>query len=60
MPNITAVKMRKSKPSKQSRIRRMTVVGGEKELHSMGEKRSRDEGMCSQSSVSMSGYKKQV
>lgn len=34
VPNITDVKMKKSSPSKHSRIRRMTVVGGEKELHS--------------------------
>lgn len=34
VPNMTDVKMRKSRPSKQSRMRRITVVGGEKELHS--------------------------
>lgn len=30
VPNITDVKMRKSSPSKHSRMRRITVVGGEK------------------------------
>lgn len=34
VPNITDVKMRKSRASKHNRIRRITVVGGEKELHS--------------------------
>lgn len=34
VPNITDVKMRKSSPSKHRRMRRITVVGGEKELHS--------------------------
>lgn len=34
VPNITDVKMRKSSASKHSRMSRMTVVGGEKELHS--------------------------
>lgn len=34
VPNMTDVKMRKSSPSKQSKMRRITVVGGEKELHS--------------------------
>lgn len=34
VPNITEVKMRKRRPSKQRRMRRMTVAGGEKELHS--------------------------
>lgn len=34
VPNITDVKMRKSRASKHSRMSRMTVVGGEKELHS--------------------------
>lgn len=34
MPNITEVKMRKRRPSKHRSIRRMTVAGGEKELHS--------------------------
>lgn len=33
VPNITDVKMRKSRASKHSRMSRMTVVGGEKELH---------------------------
>lgn len=37
VPNITDVKMRKSSPSKHSRMRRITVVGGEKELHSARE-----------------------
>lgn len=37
VPNITDVKMRKSRASKHSRMSRMTVVGGEKELHSVGE-----------------------
>lgn len=36
MPNITEVKMRKRRPSKHSSMRRMTVAGGEKELHSGG------------------------
>lgn len=30
VPNITDVKMRKSSPSKHSRMSRITVVGGEK------------------------------
>lgn len=30
VPNMTAVKMRKRRPSKQRRMRRMTVAGGEK------------------------------
>lgn len=34
VPNMTDVKMRKSSPSKHRRMRRITVVGGEKELHS--------------------------
>lgn len=34
VPNITDVKMRKSSASKHSKMRRITVVGGEKELHS--------------------------
>lgn len=33
MPNITEVKMRKRRPSKHRSMRRMTVTGGEKELH---------------------------
>lgn len=31
---MTAVKIRKRRPSKQRRMRRMTVAGGEKSLHS--------------------------
>lgn len=31
---MTAVKIRKRRPSKQRRMRRMTVAGGEKLLHS--------------------------
>lgn len=40
VPNITEVKMRKRRPSKHRRMRRMTVAGGEKVLHSgvVGEK----------------------
>lgn len=38
VPNMTAVKIRKRRPSKHRRMRRMTVAGGEKLLHS-------DEGM---------------
>ncbi len=34
VPNITEVKMRKRRPSKHRSMRRMTVAGGEKELHS--------------------------
>lgn len=34
--------MRKRRPSKHRRMRRMTVAGGEKELHS-GERRDREE-----------------
>lgn len=34
VPNITEVKMRKRRPSKHRRMRRMTVAGGEKVLHS--------------------------
>lgn len=37
VPNITEVKMRKSSASKHNRMSRMTVVGGEKELHSARE-----------------------
>lgn len=33
VPNITEVKMRKRRASKHKRMRRITVVGGEKELH---------------------------
>lgn len=36
MPNITEVKMRKRRPSKHRKMRRMTVAGGEKVLHSRG------------------------
>lgn len=36
MPNITEVKMRKRRPSKHRSMRRMTVAGGEKVLHSRG------------------------
>lgn len=36
MPNITEVKMRKRRPSKHRSMRRMTVAGGEKVLHSGG------------------------
>lgn len=36
VPNITEVKMRKRRPSKHKSMRRMTVAGGEKELHSGG------------------------
>lgn len=42
VPNITEVKMRKRRPSKHRRMRRMTVAGGEKELHS-GERRDKEE-----------------
>lgn len=31
---MTAVKIKKRRPSKQRRMRRMTVAGGEKLLHS--------------------------
>lgn len=41
VPNITEVKMRKRRPSKHRRMRRMTVAGGEKELHS-GERRDKE------------------
>ena len=34
VPNMTAVKIRKRRASKQRRMRRMTVAGGEKLLHS--------------------------
>lgn len=44
VPNITEVKMRKSSPSKHSRMRRITVVGGEKELHSAREGTRRAQG----------------
>lgn len=33
VPNMTAVKIRKRRPSKQRRMRRTTVAGGEKLLH---------------------------
>lgn len=36
VPNITEVKMRKRRPSKHRKMRRMTVAGGEKVLHSRG------------------------
>lgn len=36
VPNITEVKMRKRRPSKHRSMRRMTVAGGEKVLHSRG------------------------
>lgn len=35
VPNITEVKMRNRRASKHKRMRRITVVGGEKELHSV-------------------------
>jgi hypothetical protein len=34
VPNMTEVKRRKRRPSKQRRMRKMTVAGGEKLLHS--------------------------
>lgn len=34
VPNMTEVKMRNRRASKHKRMRRITVVGGEKELHS--------------------------
>lgn len=37
---MTAVKIRKRRPSKQRRMRRMTVAGGEKLLHSDEEQRN--------------------
>lgn len=37
VPNITEVKMRKRRASKHRKMRRMTVAGGEKVLHSRGE-----------------------
>lgn len=36
VPNITEVKMRKRRPSKHRSMRRITVAGGEKVLHSGG------------------------
>lgn len=41
VPNMTAVKIRKRRPSKQRRMRRMTVAGGEKLLHSEEGRRER-------------------
>lgn len=49
VPNMTAVKIRKRRPSKQRRMRRMTVAGGEKLLHSgegRREKEEREEEIC--------------
>lgn len=42
VPNMTAVKMRKRRPSKQRRMRRTTVAGGEKLLHSEEEEQHLD------------------
>lgn len=44
VPNITEVKMRKRSPSKQRRMRRMTVAGGENALHSWEGRGRRREG----------------
>lgn len=49
VPNITEVKMRKRRPSKHRKMRRMTVAGGEKVLHSRGwrvdeDKQGKEEG----------------
>lgn len=38
VPNITEVKIRKRRPSKHRRMRRITVAGGENVLHSRGTK----------------------
>lgn len=43
VPNITEVKMRKRRPSKHKSMRRMTVAGGEKELHSGGRRNVEEE-----------------
>lgn len=40
VPNMTAVKIRKRRPSKQRRMRRTTVAGGEKVPHSKEEDQS--------------------
>lgn len=34
MPNITAVKVKNRRPSRHRKINRITVIGGEKSLHS--------------------------
>ena len=44
VPNITEVKMRKRSPSKQRKMRRMTVAGGENVLHSGEGRGKRGEG----------------
>lgn len=38
VPNITAVKVKNSRPSRHRKISRMTVTGGEKSLHSANER----------------------
>lgn len=35
MPNITAVKVKNRRPSRHRKINRITVIGGEKSLHSV-------------------------
>lgn len=58
---MTAVKIRKRRPSKQRRMRRMTVAGGEKLLHSVEVRREEKDQQCSQQelnvdSIPYSGY----
>lgn len=39
MPNITAVKVKNRRPSRHRKINRITVIGGEKSLHSANKRR---------------------
>lgn len=59
---MTAVKIRKRRPSKQRRMRRMTVAGGEKLLHSVEGRREEKDQQCNSQqeinidSMQYSGY----
>lgn len=39
MPNITAVKVKNRRPSRHRKINRITVIGGEKSLHSANKRK---------------------
>lgn len=39
VPNITAVKVKNRRPSRHRKINRITVIGGEKSLHSANERK---------------------
>lgn len=44
VPNITAVKVKNRRPSRHRKINRMTVIGGEKSLHSVNKRKWVDTG----------------